>query len=174
MLSWDELQSVVRAATTRFQQVAAKHSDRGEPAPYLGFAPFIGEGYTSIDSRPEQILREFPHMIVDSDAKTQALEILARNGSEQPTVGPMPDQDHKQLENALHLLTYRNDIYIEIRVDCPDIEPCRWQSGDDDDLWETEPTGTAGSRRKLRWVTIAGIQQDLQESGKWEAPLLGL
>jgi len=116
MLNHNQLQVVVAAGKRQFDLIRKKYPDLKA---YLVFS--LPRGQAGIDSPPTEILSEFPAMVVDDDAKTNALDIMSRlKGLEgQPQTGSEKERLAKQLmwqlDQLALLLKYDEKCQIEIR-----------------------------------------------------------
>jgi len=121
MLNLDQLQVAVAAAKRQFCLLQKKHPDlkaklwNGDSVSYLVLS--LPGGQTGIDSSPKQILREFPAMVVDDDAKTSALSIMSRLKilEWKAIAGPETERLKEQLDRLAPQLKYDEKCQVEIR-----------------------------------------------------------
>jgi hypothetical protein len=121
MLNLDQLQVAVDAAKRRFDLICQKHPGlkarlmSGDSVSYLVLS--LPGGQTGINSSPRQILREFPAMVFDDEAKASGLKLLSRlqildwKGIKGPETEPVG----KQLDELAPLLKYHEHCQVEIR-----------------------------------------------------------
>jgi hypothetical protein len=119
MLSHYQLQVAIGAAKRRFDLIRQKYPDLKA---YLVLS--LPGGQTSVDSTPEQILKEFPATVMAGNAKTRALEIVRRlkrlekaetPDDEAARVAKEKTELRAQLEQLILLLRYDENCQIEIR-----------------------------------------------------------
>jgi hypothetical protein len=121
MLNLDQLQVAVAAAKRQFDLIRNKYPDlkarlpTGQSASVLVMS--LPSGQTGIDSSPTQILSEFPAMVVDDGAKTDALNLLSRLKvlESQAKTGPETERLKKQLDQLVSKLKYDEKCQVEIR-----------------------------------------------------------
>jgi len=121
MLKLDQLRVAVAAAKRHFDLIRKKHPDldaklwNGDPVSFLVLS--LPGGQTGINSSPTQILREFPAMVVDDDAKTSALVLLSRieKSELQAATGPETERVREQLDRLASRLKYDEKCQVEIR-----------------------------------------------------------
>lgn len=72
MLTWEELQVIVEVADKRFKQIKEKYA---KLKPYLVFSSTAGQVEISGAGKTD-VLDEFPDMVANSAAKSQAMELM--------------------------------------------------------------------------------------------------
>jgi len=120
MADANQLRMAVSVARQRYRQVKAKY---GELGPYLVFSS--REGHAAIDASPLQLLDEFPVMVLDDAHKVKVLRLAAdlrvlrgRQDSDvekQRAVAGEIDRMEARLVAATEMLSYRDDIHVEVR-----------------------------------------------------------
>jgi hypothetical protein len=124
-LNYDQLQTAIAAATGHFALVRKKYP---ELKMYLVLS--LPSGQTRTGSSPEEILKEFPTMVVNDAAKALVLDFLKT-----PEPKDASDSEKKrlkeQLANLASELSYDGDCRIEIRFDALDYE-LLWQLQSDE------------------------------------------
>jgi hypothetical protein len=121
MLNLDQLQVAVAAAKRQFDLIGKKHPDlkaklwNGKAASFLVLS--LPCGQTGIGSSPIQILSEFPAMVVDDSAKTDALSLLSRLKllQSEATTGPETERLRQELDQLALQLKYCRACQVEIR-----------------------------------------------------------
>lgn len=112
MLNHDQLQVAVAAGKRQFDLIRKKYPDLKA---YLVLS--LPGGQAKIDSSPKELLREFPAMIVDDGAKTNALDLVSRLETleRQASTGPETERLLKQLDELVPRLRYDEKCQVEIR-----------------------------------------------------------
>jgi len=121
MLNLDQLHVAVAAAKRRFDLLQKKHPGlkaklmNGESVSYLVLS--LPSGQTGVESSPTQILRNFPAMVIDDDAKASALNLLSRLKilDWQAITGPETERLKEQLDRLAPQLKYDEKCQVEIR-----------------------------------------------------------
>jgi len=110
MAEWSVVMKAVKSAEARMKQLKAKCPDLSG---YLVFS--LPTGQTAIDSSPEGVVGEFPDMVTDSSAKTEAIELAAKIQRLRADNKEPRKEDVRALQPLLDKLTYRDNVNIEIR-----------------------------------------------------------
>jgi len=159
MLNFDQLHVAVAAGKRQFEMIRKKYPDLKA---YLVCS--LPGGQAGIDSPPTEILSEFPAMVVDDDAKTNALDIMSRlKGLEgQSKTGPETERLVKQLMEKLDQLALR------LRYDAQCQIEIRFSKLDYDLVWKLQVDDfvdrnlTAQSKASIR-IILGTLSQFLRE-----------
>ena len=112
MINLERLKDIVRWAEKRLATIKQKYPDL---RPYLVFSS--PQGQIDIESRPVQILKEFPSMILDGQEKRQALAIVAdmEQGRRVKDQAEETGQGDNVVDACLRQVLFNDNTTIELR-----------------------------------------------------------
>ncbi len=153
-LNEDQFKSAVKAARARFSLIRKKH-----PGLKAHLVISLAGGQTGIGSAAREILKDFPALIVEDDAKARIKSFLKT-----PVSKDASDAEKKQFEQQsgelASELKYDGKCQVEIRFDALNYELV-WQLQADELV---DPALTPQTRASIRIVlgTLAGFAAEPQ------------